>query len=99
MKANGSRTPALAFIFVTLLIDVLGFGLVIPVFPDLLKEISPIKGSLAAQASHSATMLGLMASVFGLMQFLFAPVLGGLSDKYGRRPVLLVSLVCAALDY
>lgn len=99
MKANGSRTPALVFIFITLLIDILGFGLVIPVFPDLLKEISPVHGTVAEQASHSATILGIMASVFGLMQFLFAPILGGLSDKYGRRPVLLVSLVCAALDY
>jgi DHA1 family tetracycline resistance protein-like MFS transporter len=99
MKANGSRTPALAFIFVTLLIDVLGFGLVIPVFPDLLKELSPVRGSAAAQAAHSATILGYMSTIFGLMQFLCAPILGGLSDRYGRRPVLLVSLACAALDY
>lgn len=99
MKANGSRTPALAFIFVTLLIDVLGFGLVIPVFPDLLKELSPVHSSAAEQAAHSATVLGWMASVFGLMQFLFAPILGGLSDRYGRRPVLLFSLACASLDY
>lgn len=97
MKA--SRSPALAFIFVTLLIDVLGFGLVIPVFPDLLAQISPVKGSAAVQAAHSATVLGWMSTVFGLMQFVFAPILGGLSDRYGRRPVLLVSLACAALDY
>lgn len=99
MKANAARTPALAFIFVTLLIDVLGFGLVIPVFPDLLKELSPIRASEAAQAAHSATVLGWMSTVFGLMQFLFAPILGGLSDRYGRRPVLLLSLTAAAMDY
>ena len=97
MKAR--RTPALAFIFVTLLIDVLGFGLVIPVFPALLAQISPVHGSAAAQASHSATVLGWMSTTFGLMQFVFAPILGGLSDRYGRRPVLLVSLACAAADY
>ena len=99
MKANGTRTPALAFIFVTLLIDVLGFGLVIPVFPDLLKLLAPVHGSAAAQAAHSATVLGWMSTIFGLMQFVFAPILGGLSDRYGRRPVLLVSLACGALDY
>lgn len=99
MKANAARTPALAFIFVTLLIDVLGFGLVIPVFPEFLKELAPVHSSEAAQAAHSATVLGWMTTVFGLMQFVFAPILGGLSDRYGRRPVLLVSMACSALDY
>ena len=99
MKANGTRTPALAIIFVTLLIDVLGFGLVIPVFPDLLKLLSPVRGSVAAQAAHSATILGLMSTTFGLMQFVFAPILGGLSDRFGRRPIILISLGCAAFDY
>ena len=99
MKANAARSPALAFIFITLLIDVLGFGLVIPVFPALLAQLSPVKGTEAAQAAHSATILGYMATIFGVMQFGFAPILGGLSDRFGRRPVLLVSLGCAALDY
>ena len=99
MKASRARTPALAFIFVTLLIDILGFGLVIPVFPDLLKELAPVHASAAAQAAHSATVLGWMSTVFGLMQFVCAPILGGLSDRYGRRPVILVSLACGALDY
>lgn len=99
MKATGNRAPALAFIFVTLLIDVLGFGLVIPVFPALLAQLSPVHGSAAAQAAHSATVLGWMSTTFGLMQFAFAPVLGGLSDRFGRRPVLLVSLACGAVDY
>ncbi len=97
MKAG--RSPALAFIFVTLLIDVLGFGLVIPVFPALLAQLAPVHGTAAAQASHSATVLGWMSTTFGLMQFAFAPVLGGLSDRFGRRPVLLVSLACGAADY
>lgn len=87
----------LAFIFVTLLIDVLGFGLIIPVLPKLVTSMAGGSGSGGDGAG--AHLLGLLLSSFGLMQFLFAPVLGSLSDRYGRRPVLLVSLFFTAVDY
>ena len=87
------RKAALPFIFITLLIDVIGFGLVIPVLPDLV-------GSLAGGSSdHRARIYGILLSVYGLMQFLFAPILGNLSDRYGRRPVLLFSLFFTGIDY
>lgn len=83
----------LAFIFITLLIDVLGFGLIIPVLPRLVV-------SLAHGGTDSgAHLLGLLMAVFGLMQFLFSPILGGLSDRFGRRPVLLLSLLFSGIDY
>lgn len=87
-----NRRAGLAFIFITLLIDVLGVGLIIPILPGLVT-------SLAGGPSTGARLLGLLVASFGLMQFLFAPVLGGLSDRYGRRPVLLVSLFFTAVDY
>lgn len=82
----------MAFIFVTLLIDVLGFGIVIPVLPGLIQKMS----SSPEAGDHN---YGLLLSVFGLLQFLFAPVLGNLSDRFGRRPVLLVSLFFAGVEY
>jgi DHA1 family tetracycline resistance protein-like MFS transporter len=88
-----NRRAGLAFIFVTILIDVLGFGIVIPVLPKLVASMAgpdPQKGD---------QVYGLFLAVFGLMQFLCAPVLGNLSDKYGRRSVLLVSLAFGGLDY
>ena len=84
---------SLAFIFVTILIDVLGFGLIIPVLPKLVETLA------GKDVSSAAGLFGLMASSFGLMQFLFSPILGGLSDRYGRRPVLLLSLVFTAVEY
>jgi len=88
-----SRRPALVFIFITLFLDILGLGLVIPVLPKLVEQL---RGGDVAAASH---VVGALGALYALMQFLFSPVLGSLSDQWGRRPVILVSLVGAGLDY
>lgn len=87
------RQPALAFIFVTLVLDVLGVGLIIPILPKLIEELS---GGNVSAAAHT---FGWLAALYSLMQFGFAPVLGSLSDRFGRRPVILGSLFGAGLDY
>ena len=87
------RQPSIGFIFVTLLLDILGLGLIIPVLPELVKSFT---GGDFGQAS---TTLGVMTAIFALMQFVFAPILGSLSDQYGRRPVILISLLGSGLDY
>jgi len=87
------KKAAISFIFVTLLIDVMGFGLIIPVMADL---ISKLKGIPVNQASVYGTLL---LSVFAITQFLFSPVIGNLSDRFGRRPVLLFSLFGFGIDY
>ena len=83
----------MGFIFATLLIDVTGLGIIIPVFPTLIQELTG--GSLSEASEYGGWLL----FSFAIMQFLFAPVLGNLSDQYGRRPVLLLSLFGFALDY
>ena len=88
-----SRRPALGFIFVTLFLDVLGIGLIIPILPKLVENFH---GGDTVAASHS---VGLLSSLYALMQFLCAPVLGNLSDRFGRRPVILASLFGGGLDY
>jgi DHA1 family tetracycline resistance protein-like MFS transporter len=88
-----SKKSAISFIFITLLIDVMGWGLIIPVMADL---IAQLKGIPVNQAS---TYGALLLSVFAITQFLFSPVIGNLSDKYGRRPVLLFSLLGFGIDY
>jgi len=88
-----TRSAAIGFIFVTVLIDVIGWGLIIPVMPRLIAGMRHIPIN---QASADG---GWLLFVYASMQFLWAPVLGNLSDKYGRRPVLLFSLFGFGVDY
>jgi MFS transporter, DHA1 family, tetracycline resistance protein len=88
-----NKNAALGFIFVTLLIDVIGFGIIIPVIPNLLSNL------LDAGIPEAASYGGWLVASFAVMQFIFSPVLGNLSDQYGRRPVLLISLFGFGLDY
>lgn len=75
----------------TVALDAIGFGLIMPVLPDLLRGL--------AHSDHVAGHYGVLLALYALMQFCFAPMLGALSDRFGRRPVLLVSLAGAAIDY
>ncbi|MCR9157845.1 MAG: TCR/Tet family MFS transporter [Rhodobacteraceae bacterium] len=86
------RLPVV-FILITVMIDAMGVGLIIPVMPDLIREVTG--GDLA----NAALWGGVLTTVFAVMQFLFGPVIGNLSDRFGRRPVLLISLVVMAADY
>jgi DHA1 family tetracycline resistance protein-like MFS transporter len=90
--ARDSRLT-LACILVTILLDMVGLGIIVPVLPELIEQLT---GSDLAQA---AVVGGYLVFVYALMQFLFSPVLGNLSDRYGRRPVLLLSLIGLTADY
>ncbi|MEL6465134.1 MAG: TCR/Tet family MFS transporter [Pseudomonadota bacterium] len=86
------KLPVL-FILLTVMIDAMGIGLIVPVMPDLIQEV---QGSGLGTA---ALWGGVLSTTFAAMQFLFGPFLGALSDRFGRRPILLVSLVVLAVDY
>lgn len=86
------RLPVV-FILITVLLDSMGIGLIIPVMPDLLQEVE------GAGLSSAAIWGGILATSFAVMQFVFGPLIGNLSDRFGRRPVLLLSLVVMAVDY
>ncbi len=88
-----SKQAAIPFILITLLLDMLGIGLVIPVLPKL---VTTLYGS---DLSSGSTIFGWFVASYALMQFLFSPILGNLSDTFGRRPIILMSLLGAGLDY
>ena len=87
------RKPALGFVFVTLFLDILGIGLIIPILPKLIESLC------GGNVSSASSVYGSLAALYSLMQFLFAPVLGSLSDRFGRRTVILSSLLGSGLDY
>ncbi|NVO32063.1 TCR/Tet family MFS transporter [Hymenobacter lapidiphilus] len=84
---------ALTFIFITLLLDVTGIGIIIPVIPKLIQHLT------GGTVSEAAQVGGWLVFAYAAMQFLFSPVLGNLSDQFGRRPVLLFSLLGFGIDY
>ncbi len=88
-----TRKAAVGFIFITILLDVMGWGLIIPVMPDLIGELKHLP------VNESSVEGAWLISAYALTQFLFAPVIGNLSDRYGRRPVLLFSLLGFGIDY
>ncbi len=92
MDAPKSRLP-FVFILITLTLDAMGIGLILPVMPDLIRDVNG--GGLG----DAAVWGGILAAAFAVMQFLFGPMLGSLSDRYGRRPVLLLSLFVMTVDY
>ena len=87
------RTSGLTFIFIALLIDILGIGILVPILPEYIALLT--NQSLSA----SARDYGYLLALYGAMQFLFSPLLGTLSDRYGRRPILLLSMLFSGLDY
>jgi DHA1 family tetracycline resistance protein-like MFS transporter len=92
LSRKGSKA-SLIFIFITILIDVIGIGIIIPVFPTLLTELSGLGLSEASRIG------GWLIGAYAFMQFFFAPVLGAMSDRYGRRPIILIALLGLGIDY
>lgn len=90
--AMQNRLPII-FILITVMLDSMGIGLVMPVMPDLIRELQ------AGDIAQAAVWGGFLATIFAVMQFIFGPTVGSLSDRFGRRPVLLVALVVMAFDY
>lgn len=90
---KSQKSAAIGFIFVTLLIDIIGWGIIIPVVPKLIEEL------IHADISEAARYGGWLSFAYAFVQFVCSPLVGNLSDRYGRRPVLLISLLGFSIDY
>lgn len=90
---NSTKKAAIGFIFITLLIDITGWGIILPVVPKLIKEL--IHGDISEAAQYG----GWLGFAYAITQFIFSPLVGNLSDRYGRRPIILISLFGFAVDY
>ncbi|HET6315958.1 MAG TPA: TCR/Tet family MFS transporter [Chloroflexota bacterium] len=88
-----NRQASVVFVLITLFIDVLGMGLVIPILPRLVQDL------LGGDVGEASFVFGLLVSIYAVMQFFCAPVLGALSDRFGRRPVILLALAGLGVDY
>ncbi len=91
--ASNKKSAAIGFIFITMLIDITGWGIIIPVIPKLIKEL--IHGDISQAAKYG----GWLTFAYAITQFMCAPLIGNLSDKFGRRPVILISLFAFSMDY
>ena len=91
--ANPHSKNAMLFVLITVMINSIGFGIIIPVLPSLLVELT------GQPLNEAAIHGGWLTFWFAVMQFIFMPVIGGLSDRYGRRPIMLISLFGLSLDY
>ena len=92
MSDSPSKRSIMLFVCAIVFFDAVGFGLLMPIMPELLEDVADLS------LSDGATIAGLLLTTFAIMQFIFAPILGGLSDRFGRRPVLLIALLGFAID-
>jgi len=93
MRVNPNSRLTLTFILVTVFLDMVGLGIIIPVLPSLIVELT------GSTVTNAAVIGGYLVFLYATMQFLFSPILGNLSDRWGRRPILLISLAGLTLDY
>lgn len=93
MDRSFKNRYAMAFVLITVMINSIGFGIIIPVLPDLIRELTDIPDN------KIALHLGGLTFVFAVMQFICMPIIGGLSDRFGRRPIMLLSLFGLGVDY